>query len=643
MAQKNRVSIELYVDDKGTVHVKSFSQAASREIGKVADASEKATSRIRTGWDKIKSSWLEVIGSLYAVKKAWDLINMAAKARQERQAFESLAASYGTNAKDIITELKRVSGETIDTMTLIRNAGTAMMMGIAPDKIVKLMEIAKATSKMTGQTITKAFEDISLAVGRQSKMILDNLGIMVQQEKANEAYATSLGKTASQLTDAERKMAFMNETIKAGEDLMRRLGDQTETTSDRIERFNATLKNTRMQGADLLIRSLFFLQGTFQGVSAAVLYTSGSIFKLLQSFGALSDLLPGISGQAKYWGEQADAAFGSSWELVEKANQAFKDMKGSTADIISLQKSYQPGAPGPRPSPALDEDYYKEQMEEWKQVTADFYAMKGAQEKADLAQHKATLEEWGQVTKDFYEAEQAQWEQETEAYLALEEIKAQAHQEEMARYEEVMAANEAYMKQYEANEKAKAALAYQTTLSMVSWYAAAFKELAKGSNLAFGAAKMFSAMETLMKTHEFAVKAAAWAATWGGLPAAMAAKAIAWGVGIAHVRAIQKMEPAAYYHEGGIVGRGSRPTRLVSPDVFAGAQRAHQGLGPDERPVIVKKDEGIFTPAQMAALSMGEKEIHIHNHLYINGRPVTKEVIHTLETDGILNARFKKV
>ena len=98
----------------------------------------------------------------------------------------------------------------------------------------------------------------------------------------------------------------------------------------------------------------------------------------------------------------------------------------------------------------------------------------------------------------------------------------------------------------------------------------------------------------------------------------------------------------AEMHTGGIVGRGPQRTRLVSPDVFAGAQRAHQGLAPDERPVIVKKDEGIFTPAQMAALNMGEKEIHLHNHLYINGRPVTKEVIHTLETDGLLNARFKK-
>ena len=247
------------------------------------------------------------------------------------------------------------------------------------------------------------------------------------------------------------------------------------------------------------------------------------------------------------------------------------------------------------------------------------------------------------MTKDFAEAEQAQWEQETENYLALEEIKAQAHQEELARYEEVMKANEDYMKQYAANEKAKAALAYQTTMSMVSWYAAAFKELAKGSELAFTAQKMLSIMETLMKTHEFAVKAAAWAATWGGLPAAIAAKSIAWGLGMAHVMAIQAMEPAALYHTGGIVGRGSRPSRLVSPDVFAGAQRAHTGLGPDEKPVIVKKDEGIFTPAQMAALGAGlEGRIDNHVHVYLDGKEQTKAQVKVLEKDGMLLGRFQK-
>jgi len=101
----------------------------------------------------------------------------------------------------------------------------------------------------------------------------------------------------------------------------------------------------------------------------------------------------------------------------------------------------------------------------------------------------------------------------------------------------------------------------------------------------------------------------------------------------------------ATYHEGGIVGRGSRPTRLVSSDVFAGAQRAHTGLAPDEKPVIVKNDEGIFTPAQMAVLGAGlglEERIENHVHVYLDGKEQTKAQVRWLKKDGILLKSFQR-
>jgi hypothetical protein len=56
------------------------------------------------------------------------------------------------------------------------------------------------------------------------------------------------------------------------------------------------------------------------------------------------------------------------------------------------------------------------------------------------------------------------------------------------------------------------------------------------------------------------------------------------------------------YHHGGMVYEGSSNVRLVNASVFAGAMRAHSGVGPGERAIIAKDDEGIFTPGQMKAL-----------------------------------------
>ena len=65
---------------------------------------------------------------------------------------------------------------------------------------------------------------------------------------------------------------------------------------------------------------------------------------------------------------------------------------------------------------------------------------------------------------------------------------------------------------------------------------------------------------------------------------------------------------AGVLHGGGIAGIDQVPTRLIPAMAFADAQRAHFGLGPTERPVIINEDEGIFTPAQMRALGKGNSE-----------------------------------
>ena len=56
-------------------------------------------------------------------------------------------------------------------------------------------------------------------------------------------------------------------------------------------------------------------------------------------------------------------------------------------------------------------------------------------------------------------------------------------------------------------------------------------------------------------------------------------------------------------HSGGVIGSDRLPLRYVHPAVFDDAPRLHTGYMPDEFPAILKKKEGVFTPAQMAALA----------------------------------------
>ncbi len=56
-------------------------------------------------------------------------------------------------------------------------------------------------------------------------------------------------------------------------------------------------------------------------------------------------------------------------------------------------------------------------------------------------------------------------------------------------------------------------------------------------------------------------------------------------------------------HTGGIIGSDSLSSTMVSPSVFAGAQKYHTGgLVGDEVPIIAQAGEGVFTKGQMEAL-----------------------------------------
>ena len=110
-----------------------------------------------------------------------------------------------------------------------------------------MFDVAQRLGAALGKDTLFGVESLVTGMGRQSKLMLDNLGIMVDIEKANKTYADSLGISVEQLTDQQKKTAFNNATMKAAKDLVNELGEENLTTADRINklkssRFNISLK-----------------------------------------------------------------------------------------------------------------------------------------------------------------------------------------------------------------------------------------------------------------------------------------------------------------------------------------------------------------------------------------------------------------
>ena len=158
---------------------------------------------------------------IQAAQAAVELAQLGNQSIAMRASFEQMAGG-AENAATILQSLTEASRGTISQYDLMLTANRAMLLGVADsaEEMSQLMEIAAVRGRAMGLSTTQAFNDIVTGLGRESKLILDNLGILVDLEGAHASYAASIGKTAAELTDVERKQALVNQVIESSAGLL---------------------------------------------------------------------------------------------------------------------------------------------------------------------------------------------------------------------------------------------------------------------------------------------------------------------------------------------------------------------------------------------------------------------------------------
>ena len=158
--------------------------------------------------------------------------------------FDNLAASAGQSGDAMLKSLRAASNGMVSDSDLILSANKAMLLGVASnaDEMGTLFEIARARGQAMGLDVTQAFNDIVTGLGRGSALILDNLGITIDAASANEEYAKSIGKVASQLTEQERKQALINATLAQSKNITRGGGSGAATASAQSQVAQENLK-----------------------------------------------------------------------------------------------------------------------------------------------------------------------------------------------------------------------------------------------------------------------------------------------------------------------------------------------------------------------------------------------------------------
>lgn len=160
------------------------------------------------------NSVMSIIGRLGgALGQVFDAVEDAARTNAAKAYFEEAGRS--------LQELRKASGGLVSDASLLKKSNLADSMGLGQDTFKTLITVAQAAAAKTGQSFDYMFDSIVTGTARSSRLLLDNLGIIINVKDSNRQYAKELidsgqvhGKTIEQvirgLTAQGKQQAFLN-------------------------------------------------------------------------------------------------------------------------------------------------------------------------------------------------------------------------------------------------------------------------------------------------------------------------------------------------------------------------------------------------------------------------------------------------
>ena len=201
----------------GETAKRSGQQAASgmgrvvNEAKQVRDSLRSATKSAQSFVKGIKDVGLIGLGFSQVVSLGREAVQvldeLATEALEVQQVSRNLAFGIDAAAES--------TGGLVDNMTLARNANKAFALGVASDSadFAALAGSAQKIAQAQGVSAQLLVEQAVVGIGRKSAARLDDLGILLDQNKAERIYAESLGRTAKDLTLLEKEEAFQKAAL----------------------------------------------------------------------------------------------------------------------------------------------------------------------------------------------------------------------------------------------------------------------------------------------------------------------------------------------------------------------------------------------------------------------------------------------
>ncbi len=230
----------------------------------IAESSRKMANSMKRNMANIKAGFDMMTGAVKSAAAAMDKVFTRGQELQKMYDAQTISITHARTAtKGFISDAELLKGA---------NTAAAFQLGFTAEQFGEVAKSATIAAQKIGGDVNKAMTDFMTGVARQSKPILDNLGIQLADlNTINDEFAKSLGKTAKELTATEKKAAF---TAAAMEGLKKVVGDtklEVSTAGDHWAVMKTNIANTYDQFA-LMVSNSPAILGFFNDMSEAIQY-----------------------------------------------------------------------------------------------------------------------------------------------------------------------------------------------------------------------------------------------------------------------------------------------------------------------------------------------------------------------------------
>ena len=207
--------------DKGTEAGKKFHKQ-EKSLYQTNLSSAKGFSKMKEtmtggGSSSLVAAYATLAANVFAATAAFNALRTAAQVQTLTEGFTRLANESGRSAEVIASNLREIAQNALSMEEALRASSLAISSGFSTQQLEELTLVATNASLALGRNLGDSVDRLIRGVAKLEPEILDELGIMVRLDTAVENYAAQINKSASSLTDFERRQAFLNESITQGQ------------------------------------------------------------------------------------------------------------------------------------------------------------------------------------------------------------------------------------------------------------------------------------------------------------------------------------------------------------------------------------------------------------------------------------------